>query len=99
MTDRKKREKPTVGFDLEAELASDPPKSRKGTGVALLDHPRMKEWLTRLVELRRSGSPITNRYIAEKLTKGGQAEGILPEGKIITQGYLRWYLTDRGMTR
>lgn len=80
-------------FDLEADVKADPPKVWKAPSP--LDHPRMQEWLHQLLSLRATGHAVTNRYIAEKLTKGGRLEGIIPPAKTITENAVRVHLWRR----
>jgi len=76
-------------FDLEAELTADPPK--RGYRESILKHPRIAEWLDRLLEMREGGAHITNRYIASKLTKGARLERIIGPDETISESLIQWH--------
>jgi len=82
--------KAEVRFDLDAELKADPPKTpiRKH----LLDHPRVREWLVKLIALRTGDAGASLEYIAGKLTQGCRVEGLLGPKDSISSTTLRRYL-------
>lgn len=80
-------------FDLSAELKANPP---KGCPTGIMQHPRVQTWLRTLLDLRAQGFPVTNTYIAEKLTKGARTEGLIPSDAFINEQHVRRFLAKRG---
>src|SRR5574342_19806 len=70
-------------FDLAAEVKASPPKVWKKPSP--FDHPRVQEWLNQLLVMRDNVPGISNRYIAEKLTKGARTAGTIPPTAFITE--------------
>ena len=62
-------------FDLEAELEATPP--TKHRRASLFEHPMVAKWLDRLLAMKAQGHTITQVYIAEMLSRGCRAEGLI----------------------
>lgn len=78
-------------------MTANPPSAHKKPSI--LEHPRIAEWLAKLLEMRGAGRPVTNQYIANVLTRGALAEGILAPGESVKVSNVGRHLRERARVR